>query len=82
MEKLCKEGTTLEEFEKAISSNQVDVNEIFGSEKKAALIWAVMNGYYSIVSLLIEKGASMDIKDKFGELVLYIYKLFCNPYVI
>ena len=70
MEKLCKKRTNLEEFEKAISSNQVDVNEKFGHEQSTALMWAAEEGYDKIVSLLIEKGANMDLQNKYGNKIL------------
>ena len=67
MEKLCVEGTSLEEFQKAIDGRQVDVNEVFGEDKITALIWAAKNNKYNIASLLIDKGANVDAKNKNGE---------------
>ena len=67
MEKLCVEGTSLEEFQKAIDGRQVDVNEVFGNFKTTALIWAAENNKDSIISLLIEKGANVNAKNKYGE---------------
>ena len=67
MEKLCQEGTSAEDFRKALDENKVSIDEIFGDDKMTALIWAAKEGKIEIASLLIERGASMDIQNKEGE---------------
>ena len=39
---------------------------------KTALMWASQGGHIDIVKLLIESGANMNIKDKYGETALII----------
>ena len=72
MDKLCQVGTSIEEFENAINTYQVDVNENFGDDNKTALKWAATGNKDNIVSLLIEKGANIDFQDKFGRSTLTI----------
>ena len=67
MEKLCQEGTSAEDFRKALDENKVSLDEIFGNDKITALMWAAKEGKIEIASLLTKRGASMDTKDKDGE---------------
>ena len=78
MKKLCKFSKTLEEFENAINSKQVDINEIFGNDNNA-LLWATSYDKDDIATLLIEKGADLNHQTDRGEsnqLYMIYYKLY------